>query len=1094
MNACSDEEYFYKLDNMVIRSTQYLRQVFKARWKVESLEDWKDEPNYIKRFLSQHCGNILKKAMPLQTKILHESCTVEDWDISIMSLVLLNFGDGDKYKSQNQAVRQLKDVRNDLAHHKTKKCTQKEYSEKVTTIKESLQILEIKTIEIDKLEKESSIISSLENTERLKLLLKNAEQLMELQDFQGALHQYSEAIAIPRLARDNLGDIYEKRAACYLNINDQLVSDGNAIDQAIIDVQEALKLNNKSWNAHYLQAKCHKVKNNLSEAIRYYEMALAISPLQQQIRKDLDSCKVLVLAQHTNSKLNRDQLPHSASDILGDLADIKDQDGRSLTLKKVFKGSGSKNHSVYTAEMYYYGLEVPQDYAKAVKYFTQADKEGFALGTYKLGLCYYRGHGVEQDVVKALKIYKRCAAMEAREGTPFDHFTPLGYNFGVAYAEHAVGKCYHEGVGVEKNTIEAAYWYKRAMEHGHAAGATNMGILYLNGDGQAKNDKMAEMCWKQGLQLGSTDAAEFLLNYYCDQGEPEMGWNMFRIAREMGHTKYVEMSDLKFNEELALIQSERYRLEDYVLEYEKQYGIDYKGMTFMERFARAQKQLDPNIAKMIPSTGPIPRGLQVRSIDMSMLMAIQMKAFNGSKTAMDVAQTIDCIIELNKLLNLEKALSKPCQWKAVNLYYDCMMLESHLKRAVKNDPRFQAILSKLFNKICEQVGEMEMTIRLCYLGYNLWSSLKLDEDLFALGILKEGIRRYPQNYGYYHLIIVSLIERQSYDSALQYVNEALEKFPEKVELYYLKADILQKSEKVESSKIKAVFKLFLGKAPRDHRLVPEAYYKLSFLHMEEYIRHDQTNEKELKLIQENFKLGKNAEKEQLPCYQPYGITESQSFVEGFLGNRNQELTVGKSEVALASQLKSVLDRKEYMKSPVRKGLIIQHRERARNSMGPSQKGLPFDMEVVPVKMKQRRAKKMTVLKPVTLQEMNPTKDNIFWERILDLAIIEEPNLYSNSIQLIAEDDNGDTTRVYIESSVAKNVLMERFAVGSRIAVINPCMGKCAMIHVNGIHINELKCIMFLKKAQDMCRFGNIPAQFNLFGSCRKSIKLAIHKK
>ncbi len=233
MNPCSDEEYFYKLDNMVMRSTNYLRQIFKQRWKVESGEEWEDNLNYIQTFLAQHCGIMLKKAIPQQKKILIASCTCEDWDISLMSLVLLNFGDGKKYKSQNQAIRQLKDLRNDLAHHKCKRLTQSEYKDKVKLFKDCLQTLEIHNSKIAKLVKRSSVSSSAKNTERLKSLLKNAEQFIKMQDFKSALQKYSEAITLPRLSRENLGEVHEKRAACYLSIKNNHDSDEKHTDQAI---------------------------------------------------------------------------------------------------------------------------------------------------------------------------------------------------------------------------------------------------------------------------------------------------------------------------------------------------------------------------------------------------------------------------------------------------------------------------------------------------------------------------------------------------------------------------------------------------------------------------------------------------------------------------------------------------------------------------------------------------------------------------------------------------------------------------------------------------------------------------------------------
>ncbi len=219
---------------------------------------------------------------------------------------------------------------------------------------------------------------------------------------------------------------------------------------------------------------------------------------------------------------------------------------------------------------------------------------------------------------------------------------------------------------------------------------------------------------------------------------------------------------------------------------------------------------------------------------------------------------------------------------------------------------------------------------------------------------------------------------------------------------------------------------------------------------------------------------------QLPCYQPYEVSDSQMIVEQFLWKMNEKRTLDYDDITLLLPLtcsKSVLERKEYMKSPLRKGLILQHRERLRDVARLKKHGVPSDGRLVPNGivpiLQQTRAKKMSNLKATTLQEMNPTTESIYVNRILELTIIEEPNQYSNSIQLVAEDDNGDTTLVYFDEVEMVTVLLERFAAGSRIAVINPYMGTCSIGRVNGIRINEPKCIIFLDKVHKMCRFCGV---------------------
>ncbi len=165
----------------------------------------------------------------------------------------------------------------------------------------------------------------------------------------------------------------------------------------------------------------------------------------------------------------------------------------------------------------------------------------------------------------------------------------------------------------------------------------------------------------------------------------------------------------------------------------------------------------------------------------------------------------------------------------------------------------------------------------------------------------------------------------------------------------------------------------------------------------------------------------------------------------------------RSLVQLISELKSGFEQKGYLKSPVRKGLILQHRERLKDTAGLNQNEIKADDRVILGKLKQNRAKKMATLKSITLQEMSPTKDKIYENRILDLTVIEEPNLYYNSIQLIAEDDNGDTTRVYVDPVAGGNIL-QKFAIGSRVAIINPYMGICAKGEVNcHSRLTNLKC-------------------------------------
>ena len=50
-----------------------------------------------------------------------------------------------------------------------------------------------------------------------------------------------------------------------------------------------------------------------------------------------------------------------------------------------------------------------------------------------------------------------------------------------------LGTAYLEGQGVDKNDWEAAYWFQRAADQGHAKAMTSLGIMYCLGRGVPKD-------------------------------------------------------------------------------------------------------------------------------------------------------------------------------------------------------------------------------------------------------------------------------------------------------------------------------------------------------------------------------------------------------------------------------------------------------------------------------------------------------------------------------------------------------------------------------------------------------------------------------
>jgi len=86
---------------------------------------------------------------------------------------------------------------------------------------------------------------------------------------------------------------------------------------------------------------------------------------------------------------------------------------------------------------------------------------------------------------------------------------PLAYQEFLAAAKegHAdsqfnVGVMYEQGIGIAKDEQEAVVWYGKAAEQGHAAAQFNLGVLYENGRGTKIDFGKANECYRKASEQG----------------------------------------------------------------------------------------------------------------------------------------------------------------------------------------------------------------------------------------------------------------------------------------------------------------------------------------------------------------------------------------------------------------------------------------------------------------------------------------------------------------------------------------------------------------------------------------------------------------
>lgn len=86
--------------------------------------------------------------------------------------------------------------------------------------------------------------------------------------------------------------------------------------------------------------------------------------------------------------------------------------------------------------------------------------------------------------------------------------------FGDAEAQFQMGVIYEKGRVFPRNPVDAARWYRDAMDNGLAKGAYNLGLLHMRGAGVAKDPARAAKLFERAAKDGSGRAMLSLGSMY----------------------------------------------------------------------------------------------------------------------------------------------------------------------------------------------------------------------------------------------------------------------------------------------------------------------------------------------------------------------------------------------------------------------------------------------------------------------------------------------------------------------------------------------------------------------------------------------------
>ena len=176
---------------------------------------------------------------------------------------------------------------------------------------------------------------------------------------------------------------------------------------------------------------------------------------------------------------------------------------------------------------YLFGDHVPLDKEKGHNLLHLSRLQGYAWGTYLLGMTYENGDGVEKNFDKALECYREVADEEPRAASRIGYlylwrdeenqdFAAAARWFmkaaeqGVAEAQLHLGVMLLNGYGVEENPRRAFKWVKEAADQGLAGANRELGMMYVEGKGVDMDRDVGMRYLATAASMGDKSAKQWL--------------------------------------------------------------------------------------------------------------------------------------------------------------------------------------------------------------------------------------------------------------------------------------------------------------------------------------------------------------------------------------------------------------------------------------------------------------------------------------------------------------------------------------------------------------------------------------------------------
>ena len=194
-----------------------------------------------------------------------------------------------------------------------------------------------------------------------------------------------------------------------------------------------------------------------------------------------------------------------------------------------------------------------------IEYIEKMAEQGNVLAMFRLGKCYYEGHGVTQDFKKAVD----CFMSAAQQGN--------------TNAQLELGHCYHHGIGIQEDARKAFEWYVKAALQGNNLAQCHLGFCYQKGYGTVKNyGKAAEWYAKAAMQDNTKALNNLAFLYEQGRGvnkDYNKAFNLYSKAAERGFIP--ALANVGYCYEKGLGTSQSYRKAESFYRQAAEKGYEY---------------------------------------------------------------------------------------------------------------------------------------------------------------------------------------------------------------------------------------------------------------------------------------------------------------------------------------------------------------------------------------------------------------------------------------------------------------------------------------------------------------------------------------